>query len=175
MNLEEEILREHSRAQAERIARWGGGDRGRFARLMKLFLKGEYRVTQRAAWPVGICAEAHPALVQPYLGKMITRMQETGVHEAVRRNVVRILQDVEIPHRLLGRVATVCFDYLASADSSIAVQSFSMTVLSRIASAEPDLRRELRLVIEQKLPFAGAGFRACARRVLEGINRQVSK
>jgi len=27
MNLEEEILREHSRAQAERIARWVGGDR----------------------------------------------------------------------------------------------------------------------------------------------------
>jgi hypothetical protein len=131
MNLESEILREHSRVQALRLARWVGSDRQRFRNLMTCFLRGDYRTTQRSAWIVGICAERHPELVGPYLGKMLGRMQEPGVHDAVRRNVIRLLQTAEIPRSLLGTVADICFRYLAAADTPIAVKAFSMTVLAR--------------------------------------------
>lgn len=169
MNLADEILREHSRAQASRIAAWVGNDRGRFRRLMALFLKGDYRITQRAAWPVGLCAERHPALIRPWLRRMVERMQEPGTHDAVRRNVVRILQFTDIPQSLVGPLANICFTYLSSADQPIAVKVFSMTVLGRIAAKEPDLVRELRLVIEQQLPYGSAGFRARARMVLKSL------
>jgi hypothetical protein len=171
VDLREEILREHSRRQAERLARWVGNDRRRFRKLMELFLKGEYRVTQRSAWIVGICAERFPAMVRPYFPKMIARMEEPGVHEAVRRNVVRIFQDVEIPRRLQGKIATLCFNYLSSGDAPIAVKALSMTVLARIAEEEPELGRELKLVIEQQLPFGSAGIRARAKKVLAMIAR----
>ncbi len=169
MNLEAEILREHSKRQATRIAEWVGSDRKRFKQLMGLFLKGEYRVTQRSAWIVNICAEKHPVLIRPYIGKMIRRMQQPDVHDAVRRNVIRILQFVEIPRALLGTVATVCFNYLASPEQPIAVKVFSMTVLGNIARKEPDLKRELLLVIDQQLQYAGAGFRSRAKRVMTMI------
>lgn len=136
---------------------------------MDLFLRGEYRVTQRSAWIINLCAEQHPGLLRPYLGKMIARMQEPGVHEAVRRNVIRILQFVETPKGLLGTVATVCFSYLSSGDQPIGVKVFSMTVLGNIARQEPGLKRELRLLIEQQLPYGSAGFRSRARRVLKMI------
>lgn len=169
MNLEAEILREHSKHQAERITAWIGNDRKKFKQLMDLFLRGEYRVTQRSSWIVSLCAEKHPELIHPYLSKMVARMQEPGVHDAVRRNVLRILQDIEIPKNLLGTVATVCFDYLVSADAPIAVKVFCMTVLGNITRSEPDLRKELQLVIERQLPYAGAGFRSRAKRVLRMI------
>jgi hypothetical protein len=169
MNLESEILREHSRVQALRLARWVGSDRRRFRKLMSCFLRGDYRITQRSAWVVGICAERHPELVRPYLGKMIARMQEPGVHDAVKRNVIRILQTVDIPRGLLGIVADICFRYLASIDTPIAVKAFSMTVLARIAEREPDLKRELRIVIEQQLLFGGPAICARARKVLKAI------
>ena len=169
MDLEEEILREHSKLHAERLADWVGSDRTRFKRLMGLFLRGDYRVTQRSAWVVSICAENHPELIGPYLQRMITKMQEPGVHDAVRRNVVRILQFVEVPERLLGTVATVCFEYLSSAAQPIAVKAFSMIVLGNIARKEPGMKRELQLIIEQQLPYASAGFRSCARKVLKKI------
>jgi hypothetical protein len=136
---------------------------------MRAFLRGEYRVTQRAAWAVGICAERNPALIRPYLGKMISRMLEPGVHPAVQRNVVRLLQDVEIPGPLLGKVASSCFDLLFSADAPVAVKVFSMSVLARIALKRPDLCRELQLAINQQIPFATAGFRSRARRVLRSL------
>ncbi|HXX65530.1 MAG TPA: hypothetical protein VEO56_17135, partial [Bacteroidota bacterium] len=64
MNLEAEILEEHSRHQSDRIAAWIGSDRKRFAALMKLFLKGDWCLTQRSAWIVSICAERDPSLIR---------------------------------------------------------------------------------------------------------------
>ena len=169
MDIEYEILKEHSRSQADRIVAWIGNDRKRFGRLMDLFLRGDYRTTQRAAMTVGICAERHPALIRPYLRQMVSRMEEPGVHIAVRRNVVRILQAIDIPPGLLGTVATLCFRYLAAKDSPVAVRVFAMTVLARIAKDEPDLGRELRLVIEQQFPYGSGGFCSRARKVLKGL------
>ena len=169
MNLEEELLREHSRKHAEKIARWVGADSGRLKALMRLFLRGEFRTSQRAAWVVAIIAGQHPELFHPYLKKMLSRMQEAGVHDAVKRSVVQILQDIEIPDDLLGATANLCFEQLSSAEAPIAVKCYSMTVLAHIAEREPELGRELQLVIEQQLPYSSAGFRARARETLKAI------
>ncbi len=169
MNLEAEILREHSKRQCLRIASWIGADRKRFKDLMKLFLKGEYRITQRAAWIVQHCADAHRELILPYLDPMLDRMLEPGVHVAVKRNVVRILQDVEIPRALEGKIATVCFDMLASHNEPIAVKVFSMTVLANLAQAEPDLKNEIRILVERELINGSAGFRSRGAKVLKQL------
>jgi hypothetical protein len=100
---------------------------------------------------------------------MIRRMQEPGVHYAVKRNVVRILQFIEIPHTLIGEVTKICFDYLASPNEPIAVRVFSMTVLANVAQKEPDLKNELRLVIEQQLVYGSMGFCSRAKKVMKMI------
>ncbi len=171
MNLEAEILKEHSKRQSVRIANWVGSDKRRFRELMDLFLKGDYRITQRAAWIVKHCADEHAELVNPYLGKMIDRMLEPGVHSAVRRNVLRILQDVDVPRQIAGKIATVCFEMLGSAKEPIAVKVFSMTVLANIARREPDLKREIYILIEQQMPTGSAGFRSRGRKILKQLER----
>ncbi len=169
MNLESEILKEHSRTNTIRLAKWIGSDKKRFAQLMNLFLKGEYRVTQRSAWVLMYCADGHPGLIRPYLANMIDRMLEPGVHVAVKRNVVRILQNIEVPENLAGKVATVCFDFLSSHEETVAVRCFSMTVLAGIANKEPDLKNEIRLLIEQQMPWGSAGFKARGRKILKNL------
>ncbi len=138
---------------------------------MDLFLKGEYRVTQRAAWIVSHCADNHPDLIKPYLDVMIDRMLEPGMHAAVKRNVVRILQDIELPKQLEGRIATICFEMLASAKEPVAVKVFSMTVLANIAEQEPDLKNEIRILIEQQLPTGSAGFRSRGMKILKRLEK----
>ncbi len=169
MNLEAEILKEHSKRNTVRLAAWVGADKKRFKELMDLFLKGEYRVTQRSAWIVRHCAEKHPKLVEPYLDTMLERMMEQGVHVAVKRNVIGILQDIEIPKKLYGKVASLCFDFFES-NEPIAVRVFSMTVLATIAKHEPDLKKELRLIIEQRMPWEGAAFQSRAKRTLKELS-----
>jgi hypothetical protein len=171
MDLELEILKEHSRHQAVRITHWIGEDETRFAALMKLFLSGEQRIVQRSAWIVSLCGEQHPALITPWLSKIVARAGETGVHNAVKRNSVRVLQFVEIPRRLQGRVANLCFDFLQNHTIPIAVKAFSMTVLVNIAKNEPDLKHEIGIVIEQMLPYGSAGIRSRAGKVLKQLSK----
>ncbi len=172
MELEKQLLAEHSRHNTDRIVRWVGRDPRRLARVMKIFLGSDALLTQRSAWIVGVLADHHPAMLEPWLGKMIRKMKEPGVHNAVRRNVVRALQFMEIPPRQLGTVAAVCFDELTSGGSPAAVKASAMSVLARIARREPDLAREVRLVIEQQLPYAPGSFHARARKILPSISRQ---
>ena len=170
MNLEAEILNEHSKRQAVKVANWVGNDPKRFTQLMELFLRGDYRVTQRSAWIVSCCADHHPALIRPWLPAMVKKMQEPGVHDAVPRNVVRILQYVDIPRPILGRVMAQCFEYLASPGSPIAVRANAMTVLANIAKKQPAIKRELRALIEQMLPHAGSALLSRGRKVLKQLD-----
>jgi hypothetical protein len=88
----------------------------------------------------------------------------------VKRNTVRLLQYIEIPKKFHGRVADVCFQYLASNEEPIAVRVFSMTVLERIVKENPELKRELQIIIEDHLPFASAGYLSRARKVLKNLS-----
>jgi len=169
MQLEAEILEEHSKAQSLKIVKWVGKDPMRFKQLMQLFLHGKYRVTQRSAWMISLCAEKHPALIKPYLKKMLQKTQEPGVHDAVKRNVVRILQDIEIPPSLTGLAADICFNFLADRKEAIAVRVFSMSVLFHITRKEPDLKNELRLLIEENLHEEKAAFKSRGKKILKAL------
>ena len=167
MDLEKQLLAEHSRPNTDRIVRWIGADASRLARLMSVFLGNDALLTQRSAWAVGVYADVHPALLEPWIAKMLKKIREPGVHDAARRNVVRALQFMEIPPRLLGKVAAVCFDELSS--GPMAVKASAMTVLARIVQREPGLAREVRLIVEQQLPYCAPSFLARARRVMKTL------
>ena len=171
MDLEAEILKEHSKRQTVKIAKWIGPDKRRFRQLMELLLHGDRIVTQRAAWILSSCYEFHPQLVTPWLPDLIKKMQEPDVHDAVKRNVVRLLACTDIPQSLLGTVTSQCFDYLNSVDAPIAVKVHSMSVLQRVAEKEPDLKHELQASIELMIPYVGPACRARARIVIKQLAR----
>ena len=169
MDLEAEILREYSKPQAQRIARYIGDDQRRFDQLMKLFLADTYRVTQRAAWIVSHCIDQYPNLIKPHLKAIIYNLNGP-VHVAVKRNTVRILQFVEIPNSLKGPLANICFNYLQSGKETIAVKVFAMTVLANMAKTNPELGNELRILIEDQMPYASAGFASRGSKILRNIS-----
>lgn len=169
MDLKAQILREHSKRQTVKITEWIGSDPERFRRLVDLFLHGDHLITQRTAWVIGHCGERHPALLSPWLPAMLEKIQEPGIHAAAVRNVIRILQNIEIPRKILGTVVTLCFNYLSSPGCPIAIRVYSMTILEEAVRREPGLRNELEAVIEQMLPHSGAGLRARSRQVLKNL------
>jgi len=149
-----------------KIVRYVGTDATRFRELMTIFLGNEYRPTQRAAWAVNYCAEQHPDLVKPYLTRLIGLLEKEGGHDAIRRNVARLLQFVEIPRKMRGRVYSACYDLVDDPHQPVAVRVFALTVAAKVAEGEPDLTGELRLMCSKYLPGASAGFLSRARKVL---------
>jgi len=84
MNLREEILQEHSKAQCNKIVNWIGDSQKRFDELFGLFLNDEYRVTQRAAWPLSYSVAAHPEFIKKNFSKLINNLKKPGLHNCVQ-------------------------------------------------------------------------------------------
>jgi len=145
-----------------------GGDPERFAELMRVFERGDRRVQQYAAWPISLVAQSHPELVKPYLGKLIGYLERSDVHNAVKRSVTRLLQFVELPKRLHGRVFSSCLDLVLEPSEPIAVRCFALTAAERIAKDHPALMSELKLAAEMQIEHASAGMKVRIRRLLSG-------
>jgi hypothetical protein len=171
MNIRHALLKEHSKKQTVLIAGYIGEDKKRFAELMDLFFGTEYRITQRAAWVVRVCAESYPALLKPWLRKMISNLTNQGLPDAVKRNTVRILQFTSLPPSLQGLAAKNCFELLLSRKEPVAVKVFSMTVLLHICRTEPDLKNELQLIVESQMPLGTKGFISRGRKVLKELDK----
>lgn len=169
MDIREALLAGHSLAQTMKIVRYIGGDPVRFKELMDNFLGDTYRISQRAAWAVNYCAEHHPELVKPYFSKLIEQLGRDDAHPAVRRNVARLLQFVEIPPKLHGRVFDACYNLVNDAEQPVAVRVFAMTVAAKIAKNEPELLNELRLIVRKHAPYTTIAFRKRASMVLPRI------
>jgi len=169
MNLEFEILKENSKRQAVKVARWIGNDTERFDELMQLLFTADDRVALRCAWIMSHCADQYPDIITPWISKLVRRAGEKDAPQAVQRNVVRVLQFIDIPSKHQGKVANLCFNFLQDLKTPIAVKAFSMTVLVNIAKNEPDLKHEIVLVIEQMLPYGSAGIQARAKKVLKQL------
>jgi hypothetical protein len=165
MNIRDALLEVHSKAQAEKICKYVGDDPKKFAELMRLMMGPVYRITQRAAWPVSYCVERHPELIEPYWRKLADQLKREDAHVAVRRNVARLLQFVEIPKRYRGRIFDACSNLVADHSQPVAVRCFSTTVAANIAKDDPALMDELRLVAMAHPETATAGMRARFRRV----------
>ena len=170
MRLREEILKEHSKAYTVYLANKIGPDQEAFDELIVLFLGDEYRVTQRAAWVVTHCVEAHPWLIEKHLKPIIENLQNP-VHDAVKRNTIRIIQSMDIPEELLGLTAELCFQFLNSGTEPVAIKAFSMTVLFNIVKKYPELKDELKMSIEDLLPYGSAGFKSRGRKILKSLEK----
>ncbi len=172
MNLVKIIEKEQSVAQRDRIVRYVGHDAGRFKELVQVFLEGPYRITQRASWPLGVCVEKYPDLVLPHLKSLLMQLSVPDQHDAVKRNIVRLLQFVEIPTRLQGLAVEQCFRLLQDTQEPVAIRVFSMTVLANLADHLPELKNELIPYIEDQLPYQSAGFVSRGRKLLAKWKRQ---
>ncbi len=170
-DLRTELLKEHSKAQVLKIMEYIGDDQDKFDELTGLLLNDEPRVAQRAAWAVSHCTEAYTELIRPHLEKIVFNLKKPKLHGAVVRNTVKILAGLEIPEALQGHVLDICFDYLLSQKTEVAVKAHAMQVVFNISKNEPDLLSELKMVIEEQMPYSSAGFKSRGKRILKDIDK----
>jgi hypothetical protein len=169
MNLEKELLKKQSLSQCNRIIKWVGKDETRYALLIKLFFKGDYRLTQHAAWPMSYCVRLYPDLVKPYFRKFIEQLHDEDAHVAAKRNIVRLLQFVEIPKRYQGKLMDSCFRYIIDPEEAIAVKAFSLTILDKLSNTYPEILPEIKSIIEARWEFETPAFRSRAKKILSKL------
>lgn len=170
-NLRAEILKEHSKAQCTRIVNRVGASQQRFDELFRLFLHDEYRVVQRAAWPVSYCVMAHPEFIKKHWNSLVKNLQQPGLHNAVKRNSLRLLADIPIPVKYQGPIMDLCFKYVENPNEAIAVKAFALTILTRLAKQYPEIIAEIKLLISAQEGRQTAAFKVRARKFLEATEK----
>jgi hypothetical protein len=167
VDLRATILAVHSKAQTNKIVKWVGHSQARFDELMNLFLNEEYRIIQRAGWPLSFIVEEHPDLIQKHLKKLIDNLSKPKIPEAVIRNSIRILQFVEIPAKYHGKIIDLCINYLRDNNTPAAIKAYSLIILKKFSILYQDIRQEIKTIIEDRWDIESPAFHVQARRFLD--------
>ena len=170
MNIVDQLLVEHTKQNTQLIQSYIGTDLSRLDLLMQIFLEGSSLEKQRASWVLKHCFNAQPDLINPYLNKMIAHLEQKGLHDAVVRHTLSILSE----HKALNQkhfdgLLNFCFDQLLDQNSAIAIHIYSIELIYQSLKFYPELKNELQIIIEDKLPFASAGFKSRGSKILRKI------
>ncbi len=148
-------------------------DKKRFHDLMRYILAtpdGNYRLNQRATLILLDVERHQPIWIEEQIGAMCDHLHR-DLPVALKRNLLRVLQNHQIPESRWGKVADECFYFLGSHDEPIAVKVFAMSVLHGLTRHIPELAPELRYLIEEQFPYGSAGFKSRGRKVLAALTK----
>jgi hypothetical protein len=62
-----------------------------------------------------------------------------------------------------------CFEFIAGNDTPIAVKAFSLTILENLSASYPDIKPELKLIIEERWQYETAAFHSRAKKILKKL------
>mgnify|MGYP001548832038 CR=1 FL=1 len=155
--------------EAAKIAAYAASSPKRFDELTQCFLSNEYRLQQRAAWCVSMAVRKNNKLIQPYINTLVQQLNRKDVHNAIHRNSLRILQDIDIPEAYTGELMNACFNFVESPQTPIAIKAFALTVLGNLAMSVPEIRPEIKLIINFNIGHESPAFKVRAREVLKKI------
>ena len=172
MDLKNQLLQEHSKINSLAIRNYLIQNPQELDDFMAIFFGDVYRLSQRAAMVVSALFDYQKELMQPYIKDMILKLQEKELHVAVKRNIVRILQEVEVEDDLLSGLFDRCAFYVQSASEAIAVKAFSMKVMVNACIRYPELKQEAFLIIEEeKRRNQAKGIQARSKAMLKILER----
>lgn len=175
MNIFHQLENTHSKENSLKILAYIGTDAKKFDELMDCFFMGtkDYRVPQRAAHVVSLSFDLHPELIEPYVPNLISCLLKKDLKNALKRNILRILQHSAIPEKQRGELYARLYEILIQPEEEIAVRAFSMTVLYNLTQFYPELKSELLSTIEYILeePTISPGIRSRGNYVLKALRK----
>ncbi len=88
---------------------------------------------------------------------------------------MRILQFTEVEEHWMGNLYENCFELVANPKEEIAIRAFAMVILYNISNTFPELKPELKLLIESVLeePEISPGVRSKSNHILKKLYKEL--
>lgn len=156
------------------IAHDCASDQSKLDLLINFFLGNNSRLQQRSSNVINHFFELFPQRLLQYADRIIFVLKQEEIHPAVKRNVVRLMQLIDLSllkDEVLSFLINTCFVFLQNTKEPIAVRAFSMTVLYHASLIYPELRNELRPILEEVLIYGSAGEKSRAQKTLNSFRK----
>ncbi len=171
MDIKQQLIAEHSKENSQKIAKYVGRDLRRYRKLWKLVVEAEPPIPQRAAWVLDHCPMSYTPKINPLLPEMIAHLERPS-HDGVKRNIVKILAQADIPEDHSSALFDRCIEWLISAKTAIAVKAHCMDIAANIAMPYPELREEVAVVINDQMAHGSKGIVSRGKQVLARMKRE---
>lgn len=131
-----------------------------------LCLLDEDRFTAlRFLWMIGGLVETDPARVAPVVPYFFAKQHEVNVPN-YDRSLAKFCWLAGIPEELEGEITDALFQWILDPKITTSTKSFAVLALYNQTQKYPDLKNELRTVIEDQLEKNGSSFEKRAGKVL---------
>jgi len=159
---------EMSRKNVDYIAHCIGDDAELFGELMDLVFDCKHPLPLMASWVVSAVTDKYPALLDPYIKKIVHHITKF-THPGIRRNFLRCIANMKIPKSLEGKLYEDCYQWIISRLEPPANKVHCMQIMFNIAEKEPDLKNELRLVFEEMIHHESAAIKSRSRQLIKKL------
>lgn len=166
MDYKQQLLKEHSRANTDAIAKKTGNNPVEFKKIIDIIYTEKAPLPQRASWLLPTINKKYPELLVPYIPLFISTIKKIKI-DGIKRNMLAVLASNKISKNLQGKLVNLCFDLLLSSDETVVVKVHAMQAIANIAKHHPELQNELKAAIEDQLPKTSAAFHARAKFIFE--------
>ena len=119
--------------------------------LVQLAVSDEKPASWRAAWVMNHIAKENKELIKPFIKDILSGFSRV-THENQKASLIRILSYYEPELEGYGDIVDECFQILSKPTDRPFVKSYSLDFLRKICDAEPELKREIALAIEEYSP-----------------------
>lgn len=164
------LLQGQARNTVDEVIIWAGDNPTKFKILVETMAGNlDQPIRDRAAWALSYIAVDKPTLLKYHWDIFVQLLVNKNTSDPIKRNLVRFMQEVEIPQKYHGKVTDRCFELLNNPQEDIAIRAFSMTVLGNMVDKYPELANELKISIAELLPHASPGLKNRAEKILNKL------
>ncbi|WP_142533782.1 hypothetical protein [Saccharicrinis carchari] len=128
----------------------------------------KHKKAWKAAWVLDHIYQDNPNLINTYVNKMINLFMLSD-NDSTRRILGKLLSFYDITEKVDGNFVNTCFDLLQHESVAVAVKVHAMQLLFNISQTYPELRAELKLIIEEQTNNNTIAFKARAKRLLRKL------
>lgn len=172
MNLRQQILKRHSRANSDLIQAHVEANPEKLVELMACFFSDETVLAQRSAMAVGNLGRKNPPCLQPWWSEMIAAAA-CPVHPAIRRAVTRYFceLDCELPKAKEAQLIALFGKFVGNPKVNVAIAAFAMTFIANRAEQYPDAASQLQRMLVRLIPTGSPGFQNRGKKTLEQLRQ----
>ncbi|MBS5494865.1 hypothetical protein L0N23_23185 [Bacteroides intestinalis] len=128
-------------------------------------------VSWRAIWACEKVSEKHPDWFVPLLDDIIQRLLVCQ-HDGSKRLLLSILYNVPASDPVSVDLLNYCLDHMLAPQESIGVQALSIRMAYQLCKSEPELLKELQLILENAdTEYYSTGVKTTIRNILKKINK----
>lgn len=122
------------------------------------------------SWVIGGLGESFPQYVAPAVPHLFEMRNQLGFPN-FQRSVAKALMLAGIPESIEGAAADQLFAWLIDPNKEVTTKTYAAKALLPLTQKYPDLRGELRQILEDELPKNSISFQKTARQLLVELDR----